>query len=71
MADKFEEGKHYVFSKRKFIKDMSKWEPCMNDCIGQEVFPTENPRVGITKQGNDAHIDWCTEVKQNYKRSWK
>lgn len=67
MLDAFEKGKHYVFSKRKFIKDMGKWEHCMNDLIGKEVFPVKNSLyIGIAKSGNQAHIDWCTEVKQNY-----
>lgn len=67
MWEVFEKGKHYVFSKRKFIKDRGKWEHCMDDLIGQEVFQTKDTSVGITKKGSKAHIDWCTEVKQNYK----
>lgn len=78
MADKFEEGKRYVFSCRKFrnsyLYDGSKSDEYMlNDLKGELVKPSQDGLWGrVESKKGHCWSGWitpeiCTEVKQNYK----
>lgn len=83
MANKFEKGKRYVFSKNKYENDGNlPGEYWVEDYKGLIITPKEDCVECSDFEGNremletidriygankSVFISWCTEVKQNYK----
>ena len=76
MASKFEKGKHYAFSKKKYLEWLKENNYSLDsgwcDMVIGKTIDAVNPYEGIINNtiGYLANPAWCVEIKKNYKKTF-